>query len=219
VLDFVDFAIEEERRHAAELFDGIGYVEAEGWRAVGWSRVELRSCGVGGGFGGVHDGDVRRGDAAQKRFDQRVVRASENEDVGFSCRAAHGFSQIDPGDLFGDRVLDPSFFNEGDEQRAGFFEGCEASAGESALVGVTADSRIGAENDCFASLTDGRGGVGAGLDHSDDGHTDCTANVKKRERGCGVASDDEHVDATLLEKLRGPDGIAGDRLARFGAVG
>ena len=46
MLDFVDFAIEEERRHAAELFDGIGYVEAEGWRAVGWSRVELRSCGV-----------------------------------------------------------------------------------------------------------------------------------------------------------------------------
>lgn len=218
MLDFVDFAIEEERRHAAELLDGICDVEAEGWRAVGRSRVELRSCGMGGGFGGVHDGDVGWGDVAQKRFDQRVVRASENEDVGFSCRAAHCFGQIDPGDLFGDRVLDPSFFDEGDEQRAGFFESGEASTGESALVGVTADSRFGAENDCFASLTEGGGGVGAGLNHSYHWDANGSANIEKRERGRGVASDDEHVDALLLEELRGSDGVTGDGLAGLGTV-
>jgi hypothetical protein len=218
VVDFVDFAIEEEWRHATELLYGICDVEAEGWRTVGSSRVEMCACGLGGGFGGVHDGDVGRGDAAQKRLDQRVMRASENEDVGFSCRAPHCFGQIDSGDLLGDRVLDPSFFDEGDEQRAGFFESCEASAGESALVGMTADGRFGAEDDCLASPAEGCGGVSAGLNHSDDGHADCTANVEKRERGCSVASDNEHVDASLLEELRGPDSVAGDGLARLGTV-
>jgi hypothetical protein len=179
----------------------------------------VRERGEGGGFGGIYDGDVGRGYTAQKRFDQGVVRASENEDVGFSCRAAHCFGQIDPGDLFGDRVLDPSFFDEGDEQRAGFFESGEASAGESALVGVTVNGGFGAENDCFASLTEGCGGVGAGLDDSDDRHAYRTANVEESERGCSVASDDQHVDAALLEELRGPDGVAGDGLARLGTVG
>jgi hypothetical protein len=50
--------------------------------------------------------------------DERVVGAAE-EDAGGSA-GGEGFAEIDVDDFAGDRVVGPAFFDERDEERAGF---------------------------------------------------------------------------------------------------
>jgi hypothetical protein len=63
------------------------------------------------------------------------------------------------------------------------------------------------------------GGLGAGLDHSDDGDGDGLLDVFECEGGGGVAGDDEELGTLFFEEFGAGDGVAGDGLAGFGAVG
>jgi hypothetical protein len=65
----------------------------------------------------------------------------------------------------------------------------------------------------------GEGGLGAGFDYADDGDGQGLLNVFEGEGGGGVAGDDEEVGALLVEEPGARDGVAGDGLAGFGAVG
>ena len=56
--------------------------------------------------------------------DERVVGAAEEDGLGGA--GGEGFGEVDAEDFAGDGVIDPAFFDERDEQGAGFFGGAEA---------------------------------------------------------------------------------------------
>jgi hypothetical protein len=57
------------------------------------------------------------------------------------------------------------------------------------------------------------------LDDADDGDGQGALDVLEGEGGGGVAGDDEEFGSLLVEELCARDGVAGDGLVRFGAVG
>jgi hypothetical protein len=57
------------------------------------------------------------------------------------------------------------------------------------------------------------------LDDADDGDGQGALDVFEGEGGGGVAGDDEEFGSLLVEELCAGDGVAGDSLVRFGAVG
>ena len=58
-----------------------------------------------------------------------------------------GFGEVDPEDFVGDGVVDPAFFDQGDEERAGFFVGFEVEGVEGVGVGVGLDGGGGGEDE------------------------------------------------------------------------
>ena len=58
-----------------------------------------------------------------------------------------GFGEIDFQDFVGDGVVDPAFFDERDEEGAGFFGGFEAEGVEGVGVGVGLDGGCGGEDE------------------------------------------------------------------------
>ena len=76
------------------------------------------------------------------------MSAAEEEGLGVGG-FGEGFLQVDFQDFVGDGVVDPAFFDERDEQGAGFFVGFEVEGGESSFVGVGFDGGLGCEDeDC-----------------------------------------------------------------------
>ena len=110
--------------------------------------MQVGGYGFGGGLGGVDDGQrvVEGGEgAADGRFEQRVVGAAEKEGAG-GGGFGEGFGQVDTEDIVGDGVVDPAFFDQGDEEGAGFFVGFEVEGVESPGVGVGLDGGCGGED-------------------------------------------------------------------------
>ncbi len=64
-----------------------------------------------------------------------------------------------------------------------------------------------------------RGGLDSGADDADHGDGELAGEVVERERGCGVAGDDERLGPLGEQEGGGGEGVAGDGLAGFGAVG
>src|ERR1700742_2001232 len=60
-----------------------------------------------------------------------------------------GFVEVDADDVAGDGVVGPAFFDERDEERAGFFGGAEAEGVAGGEVGVGLDGGGGGEDEDF----------------------------------------------------------------------
>ena len=115
----------------------------------------------------------------------------------------------------------PAFFNEGDEERAGFFEGAKAPGPAGCSVGVALYGGIGGDDEDVAGFGCSVGGLGAGLNDADDGDgRDGFLDGVEGEGTGGVAGDDEVFGALLLDQETGAlGGVAGDGAARLGTVG
>src|SRR5580693_5539233 len=83
----------------------------------GQKPLQAVGNGPGCGFCGIHHADMRRHQAMQERLKQRIVSAPENQSVCLAEAVSKGFTQVNARDLFGDRVLDPSFFHQRNQQR------------------------------------------------------------------------------------------------------
>jgi hypothetical protein len=176
------------------------------------------------------------------------VSAAEQKSLG-SGSGGEGLGEVDFQDFVSDRVIDPTLFDEGDEERTGFFACRQAKGVEGAGVGMRLDRGVGGEDEDVVLGRDGRryernagalrvaqndrhscavgenihrggeGGLGAGLDYADDGDGQGVLNVFKGESSGGVAGDDEEVGALAVKELCAGDGVAGDGLAGLGTVG
>ena len=115
----------------------------------------------------------------------------------------------------------PAFFDQGDEQRAGFFESAQAAGAAGGGVGVALHGGVGGDDQHVAGFGGGAGGLGAGLDDAEDGNgRDGVLDGVEGEGAGGVAGDDEELGALLLDQEpRALGGVAGDGAAGLGAVG
>ncbi len=81
------------------------------------------------------------------------------------------FGQVDFEDFVGDGVVDPAFFDKGNEEGAGFFGGFEVEGVEGVGVGVGLDGGGGGEDQYLDSGSTGAGcesGLSPGFDYADD---------------------------------------------------
>jgi len=122
VLHVVDGMSEESLPETAKFLDRIGGKKPQAglgaaFLAVGnrrWNQLpQMRCDGARCGIGRVDDSDMRGCNPVEQRLEQRIVRASQNEDVGVGKTIGERLIQVDAGYLFSDRVLYPSFFDEG----------------------------------------------------------------------------------------------------------
>ena len=102
----------ETQRDVADAVAVVGAVAALAQEAGGGQRLG----GVCGGGGGGIDQREARGFFPQERFEQRVVGAAEDEGVGVV--GEDGFQVFAHGEA-GDVVLQPAFFHERHQERAG----------------------------------------------------------------------------------------------------
>ena len=143
-------------------------------------------------------------------------------------------------------MVDPAFFYEWDEERAGFFGGLEVEGVEGVGVGVRLNGSGSGEDDDlafgsrlrrFTHLSDDEavakmghpvlrrfvlivgGGLGSRLDDSYDGDGEVGADFVECEGGGGVAGDDEEVCALGQKEAGAGKGVTNDGLAGLGAVG
>ncbi len=111
--------------------------------------MEVFGHGFGCGPGGVNDGEgmVEGGeDAVDGWLKEWVVGAAEEEGLGVRS-FDEGFFQVDFQDFVGDGVVDPAFFYQWDEKRAGFFVGFEVEGCEGSGVGMGLDGGLGGEDE------------------------------------------------------------------------
>src|ERR1700733_7729865 len=158
-----------------EFLDRIRSEELETWKlpsffmdGPGQREEPLQTVGDGpcSGFGGIHDAHMGRRQAMQKRLEQRVVRAPENQRVGIVEAVSKSLAQVNPRDLLGYGMLDPSFFHQRDQQWTSLLACLDPACLKSLAVSVAADRRVGPHDDNFPVLADRSGGLGPGLDHS-----------------------------------------------------
>ena len=117
--------------------------------AFGGVRSRWAATASGCGLCGVDDGEwvVEGGEgAADCGLEEWVVGAAEQEGLGVGG-FGEGFGEVDAEDFVGDGVVGPAFFDEGDEEGAGFFVGFEVEGFEGSGVGVGLDCRGGGEDE------------------------------------------------------------------------
>ena len=91
---------------------------------------------------------LRRG-SLQQRSQQRVVGASEEQNIGVFEALGKSLAEIDARDLFGYIVVDPSLFDQWYEQGAGFLMRRQPPGRQRFVVCMAGDSRLGANDDGF----------------------------------------------------------------------
>ncbi len=95
----------------------------------------------------------------QQRLEQRIVSTAEHENVRIAETVGKGLTHVNTGNLLSDGVLDPSFFDQRDQQRASLLARIKAPSLKCFPVGVAADRGLGPDNDDFLILADGSGGL------------------------------------------------------------
>ena len=137
--------------------------------------------------------------ASQQRSDERIVGASEYQNVGLLGRVLQCLAEIDVGNLLGYGMFDPPLFNQGHEKRTRFFVGCQTVLLQSVAVSVAAHGRLGCNHNGRMALAYFSCHGGAGFDHSYHRHVGGLLNARKCQRGCGVAGDYEQVDGIYFQ--------------------
>src|SRR5271154_5488635 len=90
---------------------------------------------------------VEGGEGALDQWpDEGVVGAAEDEGCHSGC-GCQSFGEVDAHDFGGDGMGDPTFFDQRDEERAGFFVGGEADGGAGSGVGAGLDGGDGGEDE------------------------------------------------------------------------
>src|SRR5437763_6775884 len=97
------------------------------------------------------------------------MRASEHERVGVLKLFGEGLREINARDLLGHGMINPSFFDQRNQQRARLFASLEAARFESLAVGMAADRGLGADHHDLAVFRSRPGGLGAGFNDSNHG--------------------------------------------------
>src|SRR5882672_12142651 len=95
---------------------------------------------------------------------------SEHKHIGIARILREGLCQVDSGDLFGDRVLYPSLFDQRDQQGTSLLPDRDSLALQRPLISMTADGRLGADDDNFLLPGGGGGSFGPRLNDTDHSH-------------------------------------------------
>ena len=160
----------------------------------------------------------------EQRLEQGIVSAAKQYRGGqdaLRARAAQGFLKVQAKNLFGDGVIGPALFNQGNQQGAGFLIGLQAMGGTGTGVGMALDGGLSGQHE-HAGMA-GRGGAGcgvsSGLNDPEDGDFGLGLQGIKGKGAGGIAGDNEQVGTVGFKKMGGADSVSGDGLAGFGAVG
>src|SRR6266849_10098670 len=98
------------------------------------------------------------------------MSASEHEHIGIVRLLGEGLRQVDSGDLLGNSVLNPSFFDQRHKQGTGLLPDRDSFVLQRSLISMAADGRIGANNDNSLLSGCGDGGFGPRLNDADYSH-------------------------------------------------
>ena len=139
-----------------------------------------------------------------------------------ACGGGFGgeFAEIDADDFVSHVVADPAFFDEGNEQRAGFLERAQVLSCAGGFVGVAVHRGVGGDDQHVSGFGGGAGCGGSGLDNAEDRDWNGILDGIEGQGTGSVAGDDEEFGALFAdEELGAFSGIASDGAARLGAVG
>ncbi len=117
-------------------------------------------------------------------------------------------------------MVRPAFFDQGNEERAGFLERAKAVGVACCGVSVAMHGGVSGDDEDVARFRRAVSGFGSRLNHADDRNGgDGLFDVFEGEGAGGIAGDDEVVGALLFnEEARALGGVAGDGAAGFGSV-
>ena len=110
-----------------------------------------------------------------------------------------GLAQINARNLLGDRMLDPSFFHQRDQQRASLLPRLEPAGFKSFAISVAADRGLGSDDNDFLVLADASGGLGPRLDDANHRHMGRGRDAIKSQRGRRVAGNHQQLGAVAFE--------------------
>ena len=132
---------------------------------------------------------------------KRVMRAAEHERVD---PFLHEWADVLHDDFVGDGALQPAFFNERDQERAGARAHLHfwIERAKRALVSAAVDRSAGADDAHVAVASRGDGGLRARLNHSGDRDGQSGGQLGKGEGRRGIAGDYDCL-RVLAQKHRG----------------
>src|SRR6185437_1593557 len=117
-------------------------------------------------------------------------------------------------------MVGPAFFNQRDEQGAGFFDHAQSARLASRGISVAAHCGVCRDDKHVTGIRGSAGGFRSGLDYAEDRDRYGILNGIESKCAGGVAGDDHELSALFAhEKLSALDGVAGNGTARFGPVG
>src|SRR5579872_518823 len=145
---------------------------------------------------------MRGRNPAQDRLEQRIMRASEHENIRCIEAIGKGLTEVDSGDLLCHRVLYPSFFDQRNQQRTGFLASLHTLRLQRSPIGMAADGSLCTDYDYFVLLALTRRSFRTGFNDSDDGNTRCRDNSVQRKRSGRIASDNQELSTLILQVLR-----------------
>ena len=116
-------------------------------------------------------------------------------------------------------VIGPAFFDEWNQERAGFFCGAETACLAVEAVGVRLDGCGGGEDEGFGLRVAGLGPVDARRYDTDDRNGDGLDDLLHGQGGGGVAGDYQVVCALSGQETCAFHGVTGDGLLGLGSIG
>ena len=146
----VDWVSKKLGPEPPEFLHGIGCEKTQACRpaALGFDvslgailldPLNLVGDGSGGRVRGVDDVYAGRRYAPQQRMQQWIVRAAKHEHIGLVKSIGKCFLQVDARDLFGHRMIDPTFLDQRYKQRASLFVRFDSARLERFAVGMPTD--------------------------------------------------------------------------------
>src|SRR5258708_26617923 len=228
MLNVLDGMPQEAPTQAPEFIHRVGSEESDTGvsaallrhRGRWWQQIlQMRSHSARRRFGRIHNSYMRWRHASQQGLKQRIVRASQNQNVRVLEAFGKSLGQVDTSYLLGHRMLDPAFLNQRNEQRTSLLPRIESASIESFPISVTADCSLGANDDNFLISAYESGRLGARLNYSNDWHVSCGRDAIQSQGGRGVAGNNQQRGSIAFEEVGGLHGITCHRFHRLRAVG
>src|ERR1700691_6784178 len=161
---------------------------------------------------------MRRRDAMQQWLEQRIVSAPEHKSIRIAESVGKGLIQVDAGDLFGDGVLDPPFFDQRHQQRTSFLARIEAPSLKRLEISVAADRSLGPEDTDFPVLADGSRRLSARLNDAHYRNVGRSRDAFKSQRRSRVASDDQQLGSMGFQVMGSLHRITSHGFHRLGTI-
>ena len=127
--------------------------------------------------------------------------------------------QIDPGDLPGDRMVDPALFDKRNQQRTGLLRGMKTQCLAVLHVRVRLNSRRRSQNEHLRLRMLELSGPNDRLDDSNDRDRNSGMDLGKRQRRGRIAGDNQQTGTTLFKEGGAFDGVTGDGGLRLRTIG
>lgn len=189
---------------------------------TGTHQLVLDKCithGLGRSAGRVNDRDPRIRNALDRVLEQGEMRAAEDDGVGIMTI---GFVQVTLHDRARNIAVTPALLSQRHEHLTGMFadDRLRVASCNRLAVGPQTHGGLGRQHKVPATRMRRSGSRRTRLNHADDrkrGHR--LAQGVERHGRCGVAGDNEQLDALLLQLGRRLGRIALDRHRALGAIG